>query len=975
MVDDLSRWNRAGLSRFRYLNGNAATYLEQLRAQMQQRFPRWPSMQSTLKPDATERDWQAQLERQYHSDPNDLIWQINRTFARACHVLGEHLDSYANEASLGTAQEWDNLRKLVAMLDYQPSPPASAYTDLAIEAKQSGRIDAGLAVKHLPEDGPPVVFETLSAVDIDPALNRLRLADYNRSAVSVKGDVLTLEGRHDKLSRGTPLVLENEQTGESSAHRIEWVKTDQTLAQTDVGIAPPAKGRFRKGYTRVHVKPKERLPLIGPLQARPKLNHTLKMRNTDGLRAGELVVLSTPGSKPDFLRLTKVTSDAIHVHRQLGRVNLLGATLSRPVEIPLSREAPQVRNISNSSQKKYIVHAAGDWRWLIRQWVSHRKLTDIGAGTETRLPHLRVDKANYWPVGTEAAEAGDGPLREGYTTLTLGWDPKGDDEARDHPPWFEENPQYLLAVPQSPGPWAPDIPLAADQQRLPDTLQCAASKHARGGDFAVLMTQQVAAWARLKSVQSDQHHGAALEAEATAQAPAWQTRPWPGPLLFAADCVVDAHFTEQLRLAGWRENTEDFRSHIIRIPHPGHQKRLAPGDRVILSNGTDAVLREITMPPQTTDGVLSLTLNDGPPPNTTRGNLTLWGNIVRASHGQSQPEQALGSGDATKRHQRFEHRIDDVSFIPDATQRTGVRAAVDVTVDGLRWEQRASLNNAQPGDAAYTVELTEDGTLTFCFGDGHHGRRLPSGNNNLRIRYRQGVGPGGNLPAERITQLSKPHPYIAAVHQPMPAAGGADREAPGDLRRNAPASLLTLSRAVSIEDFARMANAHASVWQARAFHRSEGRRETVQVTVVPSEGGPLTPGLKDNLTRFLQQHALPGADIRIESYTAIAFGLTVTVRADLNALDPNTLRQRIEQALVERFSLRQRRLGQPLYRSEVYQAVEAVPGVINASCAIHLADEAPPDAVVRVWRVAETQCLHLAERRPDISITVEAHTP
>src|SRR5690554_5485053 len=87
MVDDLSRWNRAGLSRFRYLNGNAATYLEQLRAQMQQRFPRWPSMQSTLKPDATERDWQAQLERQYHSDPNDLIWQINRTFARACHVL------------------------------------------------------------------------------------------------------------------------------------------------------------------------------------------------------------------------------------------------------------------------------------------------------------------------------------------------------------------------------------------------------------------------------------------------------------------------------------------------------------------------------------------------------------------------------------------------------------------------------------------------------------------------------------------------------------------------------------------------------------------------------------------------------------------------------------------------------------------------------------------------------------------------
>ena len=35
---DLTRWNRAGLSRFRYVDGNAAEYLEILRQQLAKRF-------------------------------------------------------------------------------------------------------------------------------------------------------------------------------------------------------------------------------------------------------------------------------------------------------------------------------------------------------------------------------------------------------------------------------------------------------------------------------------------------------------------------------------------------------------------------------------------------------------------------------------------------------------------------------------------------------------------------------------------------------------------------------------------------------------------------------------------------------------------------------------------------------------------------------------------------------------------------
>ena len=35
---DLTRWNRAGLTRFQYVNGNAATFLEAVRRELADRF-------------------------------------------------------------------------------------------------------------------------------------------------------------------------------------------------------------------------------------------------------------------------------------------------------------------------------------------------------------------------------------------------------------------------------------------------------------------------------------------------------------------------------------------------------------------------------------------------------------------------------------------------------------------------------------------------------------------------------------------------------------------------------------------------------------------------------------------------------------------------------------------------------------------------------------------------------------------------
>ena len=150
--EDLTRWNRAGLSRFRYVDGNAITYLEAMRLAMRQVFTedgsnKWEDLDTAI-PEVvgeTDQERQARWRKQYQDLRRDYGWEILRSFSRATHVLTEHVDAYSNETFLNTATQWNNVRRLVEMLDYHPAPPASAHTPIALVTKQnqSGTVEAG----------------------------------------------------------------------------------------------------------------------------------------------------------------------------------------------------------------------------------------------------------------------------------------------------------------------------------------------------------------------------------------------------------------------------------------------------------------------------------------------------------------------------------------------------------------------------------------------------------------------------------------------------------------------------------------------------------------------------------------------------------------------------------------------------------------------------------------------------------------
>jgi len=63
------------------------------------------------------------------------------------------------------------------------------------------------------------------------------------------------------------------------------------------------------------------------------------------------------------------------------------------------------------------------------------------------------------------------------------------------------------------------------------------------------------------------------------------------------------------------------------------------------------------------------------------------------------------------------------------------------------------LRRRGPRDRVYTATTADDGKVTVQFGDGRNGARLPTGQNNVRARYRKGVGREGMVSAGQLSLL------------------------------------------------------------------------------------------------------------------------------------------------------------------------------------------------------------------------------
>ncbi|NBA93511.1 putative baseplate assembly protein [Pseudomonas sp. R5(2019)] len=312
-----------------------------------------------------------------------------------------------------------------------------------------------------------------------------------------------------------------------------------------------------------------------------------------------------------------------------------------------------------------------------------------------------------------------------------------------------------------------------------------------------------------------------------------------------------------------------------------------------------------------------------------RSSAILYGNVVKASHGETVTE-VLGSGDARRAGQRFMFSRSPLTFTTAITP-AGAEGSEVVRVNGMRYHNLSSLLDADAGTRGYQLDTNESGAATLTFGDGVHGVRLPSGPQNVQVSYRVGIGAPGNAHAEQISLLGTRPLGVNGVINPLRASGGADRDSPERIRRNVPLAVRALppmSRLVSVQDYADFARLFAGIGHADAIRLSDGAQQVVHVTVAGVDDIALDPDgeLLANLSAAYTRYGDPAypVEIAVRELKALLIQAKVGIDpdADWSLVEP-VLRLRV----LDHFSFERRHLGQPAYLSEVIAVMQGTLGV------------------------------------------------
>lgn len=925
---DLSRWNRAGLTRFDYVDGDATVWLEELRIALlgfylrgiepDDRFPeKWRDLFLKSKEDRQLPDTPAVFEEalawkelftafpievetggernqrllaQYdrHTPDYDYAWEIMRAFARAAHIVLGHQNAFANEGYLRTATQWENLRKLAAMVNYQPTPPASATALVALQIEEDKgviEIARGLAMKYAPpEGGAPLILETLKPILAHSQLNAARTEKWDRNL-----DILEFSSKKmpkithwivpgkAELVQGDLVVVSGE-TG--AAASLVMIERDMEEGRADLTFDPPPSGK--------------------------------------GWETGKVLLLTEPDSV------------------QLGLPKTIGTQLVIQIDVAASFFPGTLVEVAYTEAKKkthlaVVLESLGSFLTLETPDAS----SDLPAGAvtvEALTPFAVAENIVVTPGDIDRlyykrASSGSDPVLfrdsiEGELITSF-----GEKVSRKHQfPAGASGPGYArtAGAKRRAGVVVGEPAVSASSVGKTVRFNGKPPKSLHQGGWYVAR--------KVGDVNLTPLMVSSIRVEADFYSVSFSITP-PG--------VHDKteFFGPMTRTLSPADHDRDQRDAVdggicsLEGLSPEAQSLVKVGREIIVVDEENdppraALARLISVKPG--DKILKITMESDEDFSGWRAGWTrFYLNTANISHGETKDPKMLGSGDAEKRRQNFPFKITSVSFIPSNASVSGVAPDMDVTVDGVKWEFRDIGDPEAEGDDAWSVALNEDDTLQI-----HFRRRLPTGSNNVAVsRHRVGVGARGTgVPSWSITKPMKKNRFVAGIVQPFTSAGGADREPVSDIRQNAPSKLAANGRAVSLRDFERLCQRHASVWQAKArevIGTAAGNQ--VNIVVVPANGGAVNSTLEEDLIDFIESRAAPNVAVGITSYLSLPLRINVKIYVDTDRHEKTDVKDGAEAALVAEFALKNRNLDQPLYVAEILAALERVEGVSSAT--------------------------------------------
>lgn len=322
-------------------------------------------------------------------------------------------------------------------------------------------------------------------------------------------------------------------------------------------------------------------------------------------------------------------------------------------------------------------------------------------------------------------------------------------------------------------------------------------------------------------------------------------------------------------------------------------------------------------------------------------------NVALATHGETTNE-VLGGGDATKAFQRFVLKQPPLTYVRSSSA-SGGQTTLEVRVNEILWHEVPDFYGHEPQERIYVTRLSDDGKTTVIFGDGETGARLPTGQENIKAKYRKGIGLGGLLRADQLTQLLSRPLGLKGATNPISTSGAADSEKLEDARRNAPLTVLTLGRIVSLKDYEDFASGFSGIGKALATWTWFGEQRGVFLTVAGGGGEQVDEQspLFENLLGAMSDAGDPLVSLKVKSFQSRFFTLRGTISVDPDYL-PEKVKADVEQKLRLAFSFEPREFGQPVHLSEVISVMQNVKGVISVDVDQFYRSDQSPDRLPRI---------------------------
>jgi hypothetical protein len=306
-----------------------------------------------------------------------------------------------------------------------------------------------------------------------------------------------------------------------------------------------------------------------------------------------------------------------------------------------------------------------------------------------------------------------------------------------------------------------------------------------------------------------------------------------------------------------------------------------------------------------------------------------YGNVIRASRGESVKKEKLGSGDASVPNQTFKLKKKPLTYLlaPTADNSNGIKSTLAVYVNNIKWKEVSSFFGMKENDQVYIVRQNDEGESMVIFGDGIRGERVPTGTDNILADYRFGAE-AAVPPTGAVNQIAKPAKGLQSVRNLLPAFGGADAEPASDIKQYAPKSALLLGRVVSLQDMAALAGGFPGVRAVKTEWRWNRDRQCAAAHIFFIGAA----GIEASLSQRLRNVSDPSTIIVVERAQAVPLTVTLSVQIDSKYLETDVLKQ-LRQALMDKqtglLSPERIGIGLPLFRSRIFKAVLSIEGTVS----------------------------------------------